>query len=139
MKRRKLLASAVLTGLAGCSPTGLSEEATETPTWSRTETPSRTETETSTATATPTETETSDLPFEEPTLACDVGRIESVRAHPLPESVPFEGRVELLKQPTRSQDAMLSISLQNTDNRPWYLTVGAPELPFHASSVRDII
>ena len=121
MKRRKLLASAVLTGLAGCSLTGSSDEATEPP--------SRTDTETPAA----TETESSDRPFEEPTPTGDVGRIETVRAHSLPESVPIEGRVELLEQPTSSRGATLFISLRNTDSRSWYLTSDAPELPFHAS------
>ena len=121
MKRRKLLTSAVLTGLAGCSLTGPDDEATETP--------SRADTETPTA----TETETSDRPFEEPTPTGDVGRIETVQAHSLPESVPLEGRVELLEQPTSSRGATLFISLRNTDSRSWYLTSDAPELPFHAS------
>jgi hypothetical protein len=121
MKRRKLLTSAVLTGLAGCSLTGPDDEATETP--------SRADTETPTA----TETETSDRPFEEPTPTGDVGRIETVRTHSLPESVPFEGSVELLEQPTSSRGATLSISLRNTDSRSWLLTSDAPELPFHAS------
>jgi len=133
MRRRRLLASAALGGLAGCSLTDPSDEATETPTRSRTETPSRTETETPTDTETPTETESSDISFEEPTPTGDVGRIETVRAHPLPESVPFEGRVELLEQPTSSQGATVSISLRNTDSRSWFLRITAPELPFHAA------
>ena len=121
MKRRKLLTSAVLTGLAGCSLTGPNDEATEPP--------SQTDVETPTA----TETESSDRPLGEPTPTGDVGQIETVRAHSLPESVPFEGRVELLEQPTSNRGATLFISLQNTDSRSWYLTVGAPELPLPAS------
>ena len=127
MKRRKLLASAVLTGLAGCSLTGPSDEATETPSRPDTETPTTTETPTA------TETETSDLSFEEPTPIGAVTPVESVRAHSLPESVPFEGRVELLEQPTSSQGATLSISLRNTDSRSWFLRITAPRLPFHAA------
>jgi hypothetical protein len=128
MKRRKLLTSAVLAGLAGCSLTGPSDEAAETP--------SRTDTETPTATEAPTATEdeSSDFSSERPTPTGDVGRIEAVRTHPLPESVPLEGRVELLEQPTSSRGGTLSISLRNTDSRSWYLTLDAPELPFHASS-----
>ena len=127
MKRRKLLTSAVLTGLAGCSLTGSSDEATEPPSRTDTETPPATETPTA------TETESSDRPLEEPTPTGDVGRIETVQAHSLPESVPIEGRVELLEQPTSSRGATLFISLRNTDSRSWYLTLDAPELPFHAS------
>ena len=92
-----------------------------------------TETPTTTETPTATETETSDLPFEEPTPIGDVAPVESVRAHSLPESVPFEGRVELLEQPTSSQGATLSISLRNTDSRSWFLSIDAPYLPFHAA------
>jgi len=127
MKRRTLLTSAVLTGLAGCSLTGSSDEATEPPSRTDTETPPATETPTA------TETESSDRPLEEPTPTGDVGRIETVQAHSLPESVPIEGRVELLEQPTSSRGATLLISLRNTDSRSWYLTLDAPELPFHAS------
>ena len=128
MKRRNLLTSAVLTGLAGCSLTGPSDEAAETQ--------PRTDTETPTATETPTTTkdESSDFLSERPTPTGDVDQIKAVRAHPLPESVPLEGRVELLEQPTSSQGGTLSISLRNTDSRSWYLTLAAPKLPFHASS-----
>ena len=127
MKRRNLLTSAVLTGLAGCSLTGPSDEAAETP--------SRTDTETPTAAETPTDTkdESFDFSSEKPTPTGGVGRIETVRAHPLPESVPLEGRVELLEQPTSSRGATLFISLRNTDSHSWYLTSDAPDLPFHAS------
>ena len=128
MKRRKLLTSAVLSGLAGCSLAGPSDEAAETP--------SRTDTETPTASETPTDTEneSSNYPFEDPSPTGGVSRIEAVRAHPLPESVPLEGRVELLEQPTSSRGGTLSISLRNTDSRSWHLTLDAPKLPFHASS-----
>ena len=127
MQRRALLSMLGASCLTGCSLTGPSDEATEPP--------SRTDTGTPTTTETPaaTETESSDRPFEEPTPTGDVGRIETVRAHPLPESVPLEGRVELLEQPTSSRGATLFISLRNTDSRSWYLTSDAPELPFHAS------
>ena len=121
MKRRKLLTSAVLTGLAGCSLTGADNEAAERP--------SRTDTETPTA----TKDESFNFSSEKPTPTGGVGRIETVRAHPLPESVPLEGRVELLEQPTSSRGATLFISLRNTDSRSWYLTLDAPKLPFHAS------
>ena len=127
MQRRALLSMLGASCLAGCSLTGPSDEVTEPP--------SRTDTGTPTAMETPiaTETKTSDRPFEEPTPTGDVGRIESVQAHPLPESVPLEGRVELLEQPTSSRGATLSISLRNTDSRSWLLTSDAPKLPFYAS------
>ena len=127
MRRRALLSTLGASCLTGCSLTGFNDEATEPPSRTDTETPTATET------LTATETESSDRPFEEPTPTSDVGRIETVRAHPLPESVPLEGRVELLEQPTSSRGATLLISLRNTDSRSWYLTSDAPELPFHAS------
>ena len=102
MRRRKLLAAAVLGGFAGCSmETG--DDATETPTRTHTETPADTE----------TPTETSGHSFVEPTPTGDVGRIETVRAHSLPESVPFEGRVKLLEQPTNDRGATITVSLRN--------------------------
>ena len=122
MRRRKLLAAAVLGGFAGCSMrTG--NDAIETPTRTHTETPPDTE----------TPTETSDHSFVKPTPTGDVGRIETVQAHSLPESVPFEGRVELLEQPTDDRGATVTVSLRNRDTRAWTLQTYNWGLPFHTS------
>lgn len=134
MKRRKLITSAALAGLAGCSFTGSSEEATETPTRSPTETPSRTETRTPTDTATPTEAESSGASFEKPTPTGDVGRIETVRPHTIPDSVPFEANVELLEQPAGDRGATITVSFRNRDTRSWTLRTPSQELPFHPTA-----
>jgi hypothetical protein len=110
MRRRKLLASAALGGLAGCSM-GTGDNAPETPTRTHTETPADTE----------SPTETSGHSFVEPTPTGDVGRIDTVRAHSLPESVPFEGRVTLREQPTNDRGATIAVSLRNQDTRAWTL------------------
>ena len=122
MKRRKLLAAAVLGGFAGCSM-GTGDNATETPTRPHTETPADTE----------TPTDTSGHSFVKPTPTGDVGRIETVRAHSLPESVPFEGRVTLLEQPTNDRGATITVSLRNQDTRAWTLQTYDWGLPFHTT------
>ena len=118
MRRRKLLAAAVLGGFAGCSM-GTGDNATETPTRTHIETPA--------------DTETSGHSFVEPTPTGDVGRIETVRAHSLPESVPFEGRVTLLEQPTNDRGATIAVSLRNQDTRAWTVQTYDWGLPFHTS------
>ena len=128
MRRRKLLAAAVLGGFAGCSM-GTGDNATETPTRTHTETP--TDTETPADTEMPTKT--SGHSFVEPTPTGDVGRIETVRAHSLPESVPFEGRVTLLDQPTNDRGATIAVSLRNQDTRAWTLQTYDWGLPFHTT------
>ena len=125
MRRRRLLAAAVLGGSAGCSM-GTGDNATETPT--------RTPTETPTDTETPADTETtSGHSFVEPTPTGDVGRIETVGGHSLPESVPFEGRVTLLDQPSNDRGATITVSLRNQDTRAWTLQTYDRGLPFHTS------